>query len=303
LFLPILVPVLCGTSPIYRWSQPSLAADELSDSKAIWLNGLFFTARAIFYFLVWAAMALRYYRTSARQDKSGDPLLTRRMEKEAPVAMILFALTITFAAFDWIMSLEPLWSSTIFGVYFYAGSVVAGLAGMILFAIALQSGGLLARAVSVEHYHDLGKLLLGFIVFWGYMAFSQYLLIWYANIPEETVWYLARLKGFWGWVALVLLFGHLFIPFLALLPRAMKRRKMLLGVWAVWMLAVHWIDLYWLVMPTFAPDRSPFGAMDVCCFISFGCLFLAGTLRIAGLGSLAPVGDPRLGESLAFENP
>ena len=254
------------------------------------------------YFLIWGLLAWYYFRLSTRQDRSGDPALTLRMEKAAPAALILFGLTISFASFDWLMSLAPEWFSTIYGAYFFAGSVVAALSVMILFAAILQAGGVARRAITVEHYHDLGKLLIGFIVFWGYMAFSQYMLIWYANIPEETYWYLARQTGPWVWITLALLFGNLLIPFLGLLSREIKRRKILLGFWAVWMLAAHWLDLYWLVMPTFAPQHLPFSAIDLCCFVGLGCLFLAGVIRVAGRCELIPRRDPRLEEALAFEN-
>ena len=303
LFLPIVVPLLLGFSgPYYKWLDPQTAGDSELQAKSLYLNLPFFAARAVLYLLVWGLLAWFFLRQSTRQDESGDPGLTRRMEKAAPVAMILFGLTVTFASFDWLMSLEPAWSSTIFGLYYFAGSVVGALAALILFAIALQKGGAATRLITVEHYHELGKLLLGFIVFWGYMAFSQYMLIWYANIPEESVWYLARQTGPWKWITLGLLFGHLLIPFLLLLPREVKRRKILLGVLAVWMLVVHWIDLYWLVIPTFAPEHLPFGVTDVCCIVALACLFLAGTIRTTRACNLIPLGDPRLGESLAFEN-
>ena len=304
LFLPILVPLLLGqTGAYYKWLDPQRIADDpLIQGKLPYLNLPFFTARAVCYFLVWGWFAWFFWKTSTRQDDSGDPTLSRRMEKAAPAALILFALTVSFASFDWLMSLEPAWFSTIFGLYYFAGSVVGALAAVILFAVALQADGMVRRAITVEHYHELGKLLLGFIVFWGYMAFSQYMLIWYANIPEETVWYLARQTGPWAWVTVGLLFGHLLIPFLGLLPREVKRRKILLGTWAVWMLVAHWIDVYWLVMPTFAPRRLPFGLMDVCCFTAVGCLFLAGVIHSARACALVPLRDPRLEESLGFEN-
>jgi hypothetical protein len=304
LFLPILLPLLLGQAgPYFKWLDPQqIADDKLIEGKLLYLNLPFFTARAVFYFLTWGLLAWFFWRQSTQQDRSGDPRLTRRMEKAAPAALILFGLTLTFASFDWLMSIEPAWFSTIFGVYYFAGSVVAVLAALILFAIALQGGGMVTQVITVDHYHELGKLLLGFIVFWGYIAFSQYMLIWYANVPEETVWYLARQTGPWTWISLVLLFGHLLIPFLCLLPREVKRRKILLGFWAVWMLAVHWIDIDWLVMPTFAPRHLPFGVMDLCCIAAIGCLYLAGVVRTAGGCELIPTGDPRLDESLAFEN-
>jgi hypothetical protein len=303
LFLPLLVPVLMGKSQIYVWANPgAVAGDALLQWKSPYLNGPFFAARAVGYFVVWALLARFYFATSVRQDVSGDPELTRRMEKFSPVALILFGLTVTFAAFDWLMSLDPKWFSTIYGLYYFSGCAVAAVAALILLAMAVQGRGQAVREITTEHYHDLGKLLLGFIVFWGYMAFSQYMLIWYANIPEETVWYLTRQTGFWVWVTLALLFGHLLIPFLGLLSREMKRRKALLGFWAAWMLVVHWVDLYWLVMPGLFPERPPFGIMDVCCIVGLGCLFVAGIVRTAGRCSPVAMKDPRLGESVGFGN-
>jgi len=288
---------------LYAWSDPVLVEESpLLQWKTPYLNVPFFAARAVIYFAVWVVTAWFFLAQSTRQDDSGDPELTRRMEKVAGPALVLFGLTVTFAAFDWLMSLEPNWFSTIYGLYFFAGAVVAFFAALILSAISLQAGGFLSRSISVEHYHELGKLLLGFIIFWGYMAFSQYLLIWYANIPEESVWYLARQNGSWAWVSVALLFGHLLIPFLGLLPREMKRRKILLGGWAVWMPVIHWGDLYWLVMPTFSPQHIPFGLMDVCCMIAVGSFYLAGLFWSVRSRDLVAKRDPRLQESLAFEN-
>ena len=280
-----------------------VAAEKLPQAKLLYLNVPFFTARTIFYFVTWGLLAWFFLKQSLRQDASGDPVATRRMEKASPLAMILFGLTVTFASFDWLMSLEPAWVSTIFGLYFFAGAVVGALATLVLFALALQWAGIARRTITVEHYHELGKLLLGFIIFWGYMAFSQYLLIWYANIPEESVWYLTRQTDPWAWITVALLFVHLLIPFLGLLSRDVKRRGLLLGIWAAWILVAHWLDVYWLVMPTFAPDRLPLGMIDVCCITAVGCLFLAGIVWTAQNRSLVALGDPRLDESLAYENP
>jgi hypothetical protein len=144
--------------------------------------------------------------------------------------------------------------------------------------------------------------LLAFVIFWGYIAFSQYLLIWYANIPEETVWYVPRHQGAWGVVSLVLLFGNLLLPFFGLLSRWAKRSKLVLGFWAAWLLLMHWIDLWWLVMPSYEPHRLPFGLLDVACLCGIGGIYIAGLVRLAGQRPLIPLGDPRLDESLAFEN-
>ena len=160
-----------------------------------------------------------------QQDRSGLTVLTLRMERLSPVGLILLAGTITFAAFDFLMSLTPRWYSTIYGLYYFSGAMVGALASIILLAIALQAAGRLRNLVTVEHYHDLGKLLFAFVVFWGYMAFSQYMLIWYANLPEETEWYQPRNSGVWAVVSLVLLFGHLLIPFLGMMSRQIKREQ------------------------------------------------------------------------------
>ncbi len=304
LFLPVIVPVLMGDTGLYRWNEPEeVALSELLQHKEIYFHPIFFAGRCIFYFAVWGLLARFFLRRSLRQDESGDPVLTMQMERLSPLALLLFAGTITFASFDWLMSLAPEWFSTIFGVYYFSGAAVGFFAAIILLAMLLQASGRLTASITVEHYHDLGKLLFAFVVFWGYIAFSQYMLIWYANIPEETTWYLARQSGSWMWVSVVLLFGHLLIPFFGLLSREAKRRKALLAFWAVWMLAAHWIDLYWLVMPSFEhPQGLPLGPIDAGCLLGIGGLYFAGVLRVAGDRPLVPRADPRLDESLAFEN-
>ena len=244
LFLPIIVPVLLGSHSLYAWNDPSaVAGDPLLRHKAPYLSAGFFGVRAVIYLAVWWLLGRFYLTRSLEQDRSGDPALTLRMERLSPVALLLCAVTVTFASFDWLMSLSPRWFSTIFGVYFYSGAVVGFFAAIILAAVVLQLLGRLRTSMTVEHYHDLGKLLFAFVIFWGYIAFSQYLLIWYANIPEETEWYLVRQSGPWLWVSLVLLFGGLLIPFCGLLSRHAKRRRWSLAFWAVWLLAMHWLDL------------------------------------------------------------
>jgi hypothetical protein len=176
------------------------------------------------------------------------------------------------------------------------------LAVVILTLISLQASGMLSATVTIDHYHELGKLLFGFVVFWGYIAFSQYMLIWYANIPEETVWYLARQQGPWVAVSLILLFGHLLFPFFGLLSRHVKRNKRILGFWAGWLVVLHWLDVYYLVMPQVQSNGLPLGMIDLCCVVGLGLLYGAGALTLAGQRPLIPVKDPRLGESLGFEN-
>jgi hypothetical protein len=303
LFLPILIPVLLGSTALYEWCDPEVVrGDHVLEGKQSYLNLPFFALRAVVYFGVWGGLTWYFWRRSLEQDKSGDVGLTLKMERLSYPAILLFALTITFAAFDWLMSLTPHWYSTIYGVYYFSGAVVGFLAIVILALIGLQATGRLASTVTAEHYQELGKLLFGFIIFWGYIAFSQYMLIWYANIPEETTWYLPRQQGSWAAVSLILLFGHLLIPFFGLMSREVKRRKALLGFWAAWLLVVHWLDVQYLVMPHVKPDGVPLGLIDLCCVVGIGLLYAAGALWFAGDRSLIPMRDPRLGESLGFEN-
>jgi len=303
LFLPILTPVLQGNGVLYPWADPSAAAvNELLRHKAVYLGPTFFGFRAVGYFAIWLFLTRFFLTRSLAQDDTGKIGETLRMERWSPAAMLLFAGTVTFAAIDWLMSLTPTWYSTIFGVYFFAGIAVAGLATLILSAICLQATGRLVLVITVEHYHDLGKLLLTFVVFWGYIAFSQYLLIWYGNIPEETEWYLVRQSGDWKWISLLLIGGNCLIPFCGLLPRFVKRQKLLLGLWALWLLAMHWIDLYWIIMPNLGGDKLPFDPMDICLLVGMLGIYIAEAVRTAGHHSLVPLGDPRLMESLNFEN-
>jgi hypothetical protein len=309
LALPILLPVVLPSLAkfcIYGWALPGAAHEsEALAQKLPYLNPTFFGIRAIVYFVVWWFTARYFLGQSLAQDESRDAGVTLRLERRSYVAILLYAVTVTFAAIDWLMSLLPEWYSTIFGLYYFSGCMVAVMAVLVLAAIALQASGRLTDAITVEHYHDLGKLLFTFVVFWGYIAFSQYLLIWYANIPEETHWFLLRKNGDWKWVSLALLFGQLLIPFVALLSRHVKRQKYLLGVWAVWTLVAHWLDLYWVVMPsmkTDPPGRLPFSAIDVCLFVGLLGLYAAGVVWTMAKRPLVPLGDPRLEESLAFEN-
>ncbi len=304
--LPLLgvaaVPILLGMRHLYSWSAPAAAHDALLAGRRAWLNPPFFVGRVALYFLVWGLLARWFLRTSTAQDGSGEPELSLAMERRSYPALVAFAVTLNFAAFDLWMSLDPHWFSTIFGVYVFAGSVVGFLALLPLLLGFLQHHGRLRRAVTVEHYHDLGKLLFAFTVFWAYIAFSQYLLIWYGNLPEETGWYLVRQTGAWGWASLALLFGHFVIPFLALISRYPKRRPRLLLLAAVWMAVMHWVDLVWLVMPQFHRDAVPFGPYEVLTFLGLGGLLVAALARRLGPHPLVPEADPRLAESLMFEN-
>ncbi len=311
ILLPLLVPALGGRSSLYAWAGPGGIGEggALTDFrfKAAYLSVPFFAVRAAGYFAVWWLLARFFLKHSTDQDATGDPALTIRMERWSGPALVALGVTGTLAAFDWLMSLEPAWYSTIYGLYFYSGAVVAALAALILAAMGLQAAGRLTTAITAEHYHDLGKLLLSAVVFWGYMAFSQFLLFWYGNIPEETEWYRGRMTGFWGWIGLAVLFGNLLIPFFGLVSREAKRRKLFLAFWAAWLLVFHGIDLWWLVMPGFSGGDHPGGSLvagliDVCLWVGIGGAYLAGVSYAAAGRALVALRDPRLEESLTFEN-
>jgi uncharacterized membrane protein len=297
------VPIVAGMHHLYHWSHLEEAAhDPILAGKMGFLNPTFFIIRLVVYFLIWGALASFFHRTSIRQDSTGDPALSMRMERAAGPGLVLFALTTNFAAFDLLMSLDPHWFSTIYGVYFFAVSVVCFFAVMPKVLVGLQLKGVLPNAVTPEHFHDLGKLLFAFVVFWAYIAFSQYMLIWYGNIPEETGWYLKRQTGDWAWVSLVLLFGHFIIPFVVLISRFVKRRPRMLAATGVYMIVMTWIDLYWLVIPEFSPGVARFGLIDVLCFLGLAGVYSVGLALGLRRHSLIPERDPRLRESLMFRN-
>jgi hypothetical protein len=302
LAMPIVIPLLVGNSSLYAWADHHrVEADHLLHHKAPYLNIGFFAARFIVYFGFWAFLGQYFKVHSLRQDQSGKDE-HRRMAKVAPPAMIVIALTLTFCAIDFVMSLDATWFSTIFGVYYFAGCVLTFHSTLALALMWLQSKGRLVGLVTVEHYHDIGKMMFAFIVFWAYIAFSQFLLIWYANIPEETAWYRIRLNGGWGVLAWTLLIGHFVIPFVGLISRQVKRNRKGLAFWAVWILAMDWIDMYWLVMPQLSPERVSFHVLDVTCFVGIAGLFVASAAFQAKQVNLIPTKDPRLSKSLAFEN-
>ena len=272
---------------------------ELMEHKAPWLDESRMLAGALLYFLIWIGLAFFYFGQSTKQDETSGVEHTRAMQRFAPLATILFGTSLTFAAFDWVMSLEPTWYSTIYGVYIFAGCAVSGYALVIAVALGLQSKGLLGDAMRVDHYHDLGKMLFGFIVFHAYVGASQLLLIWYANIPEETVYYYYRWHA-QGWinVSVLLILGHFVGPFLFLISRNTKRSLSLLGFGAAWMLAIHVIDIYWFVMPNYARGELVPHWLDVACLLAVAGTYLSCVFLLFKKYPLIPTGDPRLSRAL-----
>jgi hypothetical protein len=319
LFLPIIVTLLSSDGLLYRWDDPQYAtvnhlpADAWAE-KVRWLNQGWFTLRAIVYFAIWAGLAIYFFRGSVEQDETGEKATTDRMQFWSGPGVILFSGTTTLAAFDWVMSLSPMWFSTMFGVYIFAGGILSAHCALVIACFVLQKYGAMRDEVTVEHYHDLGKYIFGFITFWTYIAFSQYMLIWYANIPEETEWIWHRQLGVWGGVGLVLIFCHWMLPFLGTMSRHVRRNPTAMFGWSVFILVVHFIDLYWLIMPEAHGIEAPSiesmatagGALGVLCSIlcvvGMATLMIGLILRVAGQTKIVAVRDPRLAESISFEN-
>lgn len=297
------VPILPGMNDLFPWSHvDAVAADPLLQWKSGYLNVEFFIVRAVVFFVVWAMLALLLGKKSLKQDTQPDIDHVKGLRKVSAVGMLLFAVTVTYAAFDWLMSLQPHWYSTIFGVYFFGGCFLGGLALITVLCLFLRKNGLLKESVTVEHYHDLGKLMFAFTIFWAYIGFSQYLLIWYGNIPEETFWFRSRWEGGWKPLSLVLLFGHFVIPFVVLLFQGVKRRFTLIGLVAVWLLLMHWVDLYWVVYPTYSESAVAVGWIEIAPVIGLGGVFFALFWRSLSARPLLPVGDPWLEASKKFVN-
>ncbi len=216
--------------------------------------------------------------------------------------MVLSFITIALASFDWLMSLDPHWYSTMFGVYVYSGAALAFSAALVLILLSLRRADVLRYSVNHEHYHDLGKWVFALTVFWAYIAFSQYMLIWYANLPEETIWFRSRLSGSWTAVAVLLVAGHFLVPFFVLLSRAAKRRLWLLGAACAWLLFMHYVDLYWLVMPVFTKQGVKPSWLDLATFLAAGSVFGLAFWWPMRRRALAPTGDIRFERALEFEN-
>ena len=277
-------------------AQEAALHHQIVSEKTGYLNTNGWVARGIGYLIIWCLIALAYFRWSRRQDDDHDPRHTLRMQSLAPLSLMLFAGTLTFAAFDWLMSLEAAWFSTIFGVIIFAGSAVSILALTILIGLSLYKRGLVGNAINIEHFHDLSRLMFGFVCFWTYVQFSQWMLIWYAGIPEEATWFHKRWEGGWQFVTYLLIFGHFVAPFLMLISRVQKRALRWLQVMCFWVILMHIVDIYWFVMPQAGGFHVQLA--DVGALLFVGGVFFAYVFWQLGRVPLLPVGDPRLQRSL-----
>jgi len=290
----LFVPLIPGIRQLYGWARP----DNAIPHQAAYLNVPFFLFRAVLYFGVWLSMAYFLNRWSREQDRTGDLRLARRLQMLSGPGLVLYGLTATFAAIDWVMSLEPHWSSSIFGILIIGGQALSAMAFIIAVAVLLAQHEPLSGVLLPGHFHDLGKLLLAFVMLWAYFAFSQLLIVWSGNLPEEIPWYLHRLHGGWGWVGVLLILFHFALPFVLLLSRDLKRNARALALLAVAVIFMRLVDLFWLTAPEFWPGRFHLHWMDIAAPVGIGGVWLAVFAWQLRGWPLLPIGDRYLEKAL-----
>lgn len=293
------LPIALGMTRLYVWTNADLVAhDEVLQHKHLYLNIPFFLIRAAIYFLVWNGLSYLLNSWSLEQDRTADPRLARRMQILSGGGLVAYGVTITFASFDWMMSLEPHWFSTIYGVLIMGGQGLSALAFLIIALVWLSRRPPLDRIIVPAHFHDLGNLMLAFVMLWAYFSFSQYLIIWSGNLPAEIGWYLHRLQTGWRAVGLTLILCHFAAPFVVLLSRRVKRQPDLLIKVAVGVLIVRLIDLFWLIAPEFHQTGISVSWMDIVVPLTFGSIWLGCFIWQLRGRAILPLHDPQFQEAL-----
>ncbi|MEI6033453.1 MAG: hypothetical protein WCS65_04110 [Verrucomicrobiae bacterium] len=298
----LFLPLVFVAPKLWSWMQIPPGTDTLLDEKWPYLTPWFFWMRAAFYFAFFVLAATWLRANSILQDSDGAPRYTVFNRRIAFASLPLFAVCLTFSAIDWLMGLDYRWFSTMWGVYVFAGSALGALCVLVLIVTALRGAGYFQGVITPEHYHVIGKLMFAFTIFWAYIGFSQYMLIWYANIPEETIYFLRRNTESWQILSTALVAGHFLVPFLLLLPRSGKRNPSFLCGVAVWILAMHLLDIYLVVLPALHQAGVALSWMDFACLAAIGCTLAAAFLKLLGDVPLWPLRDPRLEKSLALKN-
>jgi hypothetical protein len=311
----LFIPVVVGLPRIFVWAQPeAVAASHVVQMKAPYLNVWFFVIRAAIYFAFWMFVMWQLNKWSAAQDR-GDGVTKRdsvRFRKVSAPGLLFLVITVTFASVDWVMSLEPEWFSTIFGLLTVVGYGLTGLAFTILVLSTIDRSDIAHSYLSSRHFHDYGKLLLAFVMLWAYLSFSQFLIIWSGNLPEEIPWYVARIRGSWGAVAMTIVIGHFALPFAALLSADLKKRSATLAKVAAWVLLMRLVDLIWYVAPSFRHTAAagtgpthvpliPFHWMDIVIPVGLAAVWIFLFVRQLRARALFPVNDPYFKEAFAHE--
>ncbi len=296
------IPILLGLSNLYSWTNTEYVADDpIMLGKVPYLNEPFFLIRQILYFSIWGFFGYKLHQVSLKMDRTRDWGLTVLLRKLSAPGILIFSLTVAFASFDWLMSLDAHWFSTMFPVYFFSMSIQAVFAFIILFIFWMHKNGMLKNTIEKAHIYDLGAWFFGFTVFYAYIAFSQFLLQYYANIPEETLWFYFRMEGSWAIITYMLLFGRFVIPFFLLLNRDTKHNKTLLIITSVLVLVMHYIEFIWIIMPVLHGEGFSISWIDVTTFIGLGGIFMGMFFQTFKNNNMIPVNDPYLPDSLHKE--
>jgi len=297
------VPLVFGLTDLYPWTDTAMVAgDHILKEKTLYLNVPFFLVRAVLYFAIWNGLAYVLTRWSAEQDRTGIPALATRMQSTSAVGLVLYVLTMTFASIDWGMSLEPHWFSTMYGFLFVIGQALMALAVAIVVARRLSMEPPMSGVYNAGHFHDFGKLLFAFTMVWAYLSFSQFLIIWSANLPEEIPWYQHRLSHGWEYLGIALVAFHFAVPFVVLLSRRTKRNSTVLARMAMWLIVARFLDLFYLIGPEAYPHGLGFHWLDVAAVVGLGGIWVA--LFTSNLKSrpLLPVHDAGLADALQAEH-
>lgn len=305
-FVPVaallFIPVAIGIPHLYLWSSPAATqgAGAHLIAKDGWLSANAFMLRQVVFLAIWSFFSWFFVRNSTRQDETRDPALTARNARMSALYILVFALTFTLATFDLLMSLEPTWYSTIFGVYGWAGLWQSGLATIAIVTILLDRAGAMRGIVNRDHYWNLGKLVFAFAVFWTYIAFSQFMLIWYANLPEEIEWMIHRIYTGWGGVIIAVAALKWVIPFFVLMPVQWKTNTTILLTVCAGVLLGQWLDAYWMIYPAFSPERAVLSWNEIGVGLGFLGLFGWKIQSFLSRHPVAPHGDPDYAASVRF---
>jgi hypothetical protein len=295
----LFVPVLLGMGHLYIWTHADVVAhDDVLQAKHPYLNGPFFLARTAIYFASWNAISYFLNAWSLEQDRSADPRIARKMQLLSAGGLVVYGLTITFASFDWLMSIEPHWYSTIYGVLIMGGQGLSAMAFLIVVLVWLSRRPPLDRIVVKAHFHDLGNLTLAFVMLWAYFSFSQYLIIWAGNLPQEISWYVNRLQTGWRFIGVALVLFHFIVPFVLLLSRTMKREGHLIVKVAIAILLSRLLDLFWLIAPEFHTQGITVSWLDIVLPLALGAIWLGCFIWQLRGRAILPVHDPQFDEAL-----
>ena len=299
-FMAVLfLPIAFGMEDLYIWARPDVvAADKILQFKQPYLNVTFFYVRAAIYFAIWTALAYTLSAWSLQQDRGYDEKRAVRMQRLSGGGLVLYALTIFFMSIDWMMSIDPHWFSTIYGILFMGGQGLSAMAFTIAVVVLLARTAPMSRVVGPNHLHDLGKLLLAFVMLWAYFNFSQFLIIWMGNLPEEIPWYLSRVTGSWVWVSVLLIVGHFMLPYVLLLNRDLKRAGGTVATIALLVIAMRLVDLFWLLGPEHGKPLLAVHWLDFVAPVAIGGLWVALFLWQLGTRSLIPITEPTLQEAI-----